>query len=150
MVVCGGRVQDRVRKRLLQASGPPRKSVGDILEGQDRLSIDVMPSRKHQCGRTYVKFKFTRCNLSSIWKTVFSTLQLFLCYGIATHFVEIFITMAGKMEPPADRPYKKHLDEAASHQTNDYREPSAVQKAVEKGERDSLTVELITGDKWLY
>ncbi|KAF1735034.1 hypothetical protein CRV24_003953 [Beauveria bassiana] len=37
-----------------------------------------------------------------------------------------------KMQPPADRPYKRHLDEAASHQTEDYREPSTVQKAVEK------------------
>ncbi|KAJ6789698.1 hypothetical protein PWT90_00562 [Aphanocladium album] len=36
-----------------------------------------------------------------------------------------------KMEPPADRPYKKHLDEAASHQTDDYREPGTIQKAVE-------------------
>ncbi|TQV91090.1 hypothetical protein V2A60_008101 [Cordyceps javanica] len=37
-----------------------------------------------------------------------------------------------KMQPPADRPYKKHLDEAASHETEDYREPGTVQKAVEK------------------
>ncbi|KAM3553379.1 hypothetical protein MY1884_006704 [Beauveria asiatica] len=37
-----------------------------------------------------------------------------------------------KMQPPADRPYKKHLDEAAGHQTEDYREPSTVQKAVDK------------------
>ncbi|KAJ4148227.1 hypothetical protein LMH87_002707 [Akanthomyces muscarius] len=37
-----------------------------------------------------------------------------------------------KMQPPADRPYKKHLDEAASHQTDDYREPGVIQKAVEK------------------
>ncbi|KAM3511101.1 hypothetical protein MY11210_005275 [Beauveria gryllotalpidicola] len=37
-----------------------------------------------------------------------------------------------KMQPPADKPYKKHLDEAASHQTEDYRESSTVQKAVDK------------------
>ncbi|OAR00376.1 hypothetical protein LLEC1_01001 [Akanthomyces lecanii] len=37
-----------------------------------------------------------------------------------------------KMQPPADRPYKKHLDDAASHQTDDYREPGVVQKVVEK------------------
>ncbi|KAJ3494402.1 hypothetical protein NLG97_g4102 [Lecanicillium saksenae] len=40
-------------------------------------------------------------------------------------------SQASKMQPPADKPFKKHLDEAASHQTEDYREPGAIQKAVE-------------------
>ncbi|OAA75751.1 hypothetical protein LEL_07739 [Akanthomyces lecanii RCEF 1005] len=44
-----------------------------------------------------------------------------------------------KMQPPADRPYKKHLDEAASHQTDDYREPGVIQKAVEIGHQAAST-----------
>ncbi|OAA72508.1 hypothetical protein ISF_01581 [Cordyceps fumosorosea ARSEF 2679] len=36
------------------------------------------------------------------------------------------------MQPPSDRPYKTHLDEVASHQIQDYREPSTIQKAAEK------------------
>ncbi|EGX89503.1 hypothetical protein CCM_07755 [Cordyceps militaris CM01] len=38
----------------------------------------------------------------------------------------------GTMQPSAERPYKKHLDEAASRPTEDNREPTTIQKAAEK------------------
>lgn len=43
-----------------------------------------------------------------------------------------------KNELPADRPYKRHLDEAASHQTEDFREPGIVEKAVETSKSPTL------------
>lgn len=54
-----------------------------------------------------------------------------------------------KMQPPADRPYKKHLDDAASHQTDDYREPGVIQKAVEKGELSPCPAGLAAHDEWM-